>query len=65
MSILFSTLLSHIFTIIEQGIVDSEPALVAEIELLITKLESYLSKQSAAVAPAVNPVSISPIISAA
>ena len=50
MSILFSTLLSHIFTIIEQGIVDAEPALVAEIELLITKLESYLSKQSAAVA---------------
>jgi hypothetical protein len=65
MSILFSTLLSHIFTIIEQGIVDAEPALVAEIELLITKLESYLSKQSAAVAPVAPVVAVPTIISAA
>lgn len=54
-SLILSLLSSHLLTVVEDLIVASEPTVVAEIQLLISKLENYISGKSAAVAAVVNP----------
>jgi hypothetical protein len=55
-SIILSLLTSHLLTIIEDLIEAAEPTIVAEVQLLISKLEAYVGSKSTAVAAVVNPV---------
>jgi len=58
MSLVLTSLSSHILTILENELVSSEPAIknmiVQEIELLISKLENLIEKKSPKVAGVAN-----------
>lgn len=60
MSLLLKALLGHVLSLIEKELVQNEPALVAdvesEIQLLISRLENYLTNKSPLAAELVNPV---------
>lgn len=60
MNLLLSYIATHLLTIVEQELVKSEPTIVAmivkEIQLLITKLESFIEGKSTSVATVVDPV---------
>ena len=55
-SIILSLLSSHIISIVESLIVAAEPTVIAEIQLLIGKLEAYIEGKVPAIAAVVNPV---------
>lgn len=59
-SAILTLLISHILTFVENELAKEEPQLVAdvvaEIQLLISKLEAFVAGKSPAVAAAVNPV---------
>ncbi len=60
MNLLLSYIAGHLLSIIEQELVNNEPEIVEltvkEIQLLIGKLESYISSKSSSVAAVANPV---------
>lgn len=60
MNMLLTAISSHLLTIIENELIAAEPEIVATIEaelkLLITKIESFLSSKSSSVAAVVNPI---------
>lgn len=60
MNLILTLLSSHLLSIIENALIKEEPEIVAameqEIALLITKLESYVSKKSPAVSAVVTPI---------
>ena len=60
MNLLLSYIINHLITAIEYELVREEPEVVAitvkEIELLISKLETYISTKSSPAAAVVNPI---------
>jgi hypothetical protein len=56
MSIVISLLISHLLSMIEAALIAEEPTIVAEMQLLITKLEGYISGKSTTIAADINPV---------
>lgn len=60
MNLILTLLSSHLLTVIENSLIANEPAIVAtieqEINLLITKLESFLQKKSPTASSIVTPI---------
>lgn len=60
MNMILTLISSHLLSVIEASLISNEPEIVAaiekELELLVTKIESYLSKKSPSVASVVTPI---------
>jgi hypothetical protein len=60
MSAILSLVVSHVLVMIEQSLLAAEPQLQAEIikeiEVLITKLQTYISSKNPSLASVINPV---------
>jgi hypothetical protein len=60
MNMILTLLSSHLLSVIESALISDEPAIVAaiekELELLVMKLESFITSKSPAVSAVVTPI---------
>ena len=60
MNLILTLLSSHLLSVIEASLISEEPSIVAaiekELELLILKLESYISSKSPSISAVVTPI---------
>ena len=56
MSIVMSWIISHLLAELEEILIEEEPAIISELEVLVKKLENYIASKSSIAAEILNPI---------